>query len=548
MFSALLWGCGGGHDARVTAVLDRADSLLRTSDTAAHSAALRQMVALDTARALQSDEMLRARHALLLAQARYKCYVTEPADSGLIEIARNYYADHHSSSQDHELYTRALIYSGAVSQELGHPKQAMQFYLEAEDTADPNDHFNLGFTNLRIATLYQSQCIVDKYLISKYRQSLKQFNQTPFSHYQIVCMTELGGIYRTINLDSAFYFANQAYDLSLKTGDTIMLSDIQSVLCELYYTKGLYTKCKNTALLLVEKNDIARPFDYYYLALSYAKLGVRDSANIIFNHAPLPQDTPDSVLYYDLESEIMKINGKIGEQISSYKKSVDIAGSTILSLIGDDGMVPLAKLNVYDKKHKKSNIFSSKYIIIIFVLFFLLLFSLFLFLWKRDKKKWQSLVTELYENRNELEDNHTDLLSATKKHEALRALLVQHFRLMDELIKLGDSNPNSKLPQQLKDQICATYSDKNFVTEMRNFVSMHADETLTDFLASCDKILSETENNIVTLTACGFSSPEIALLTNQKDAAYIRVIRHRISKKLKLDIPLEQYLSAHFKL
>ena len=125
---------------------------------------------------------------------------------------------------------------------------------------------------------------------------------------------------------------------------------------------------------------------------------------------------------------------------------------------------------------------------------------------------------------------------------------MQHFKLMDELIKLGDSNPNSKLSQQLKDQIRATYSDKNFVTEMRNFVSMHADETLTDFLASCDKNLNEIENNIVTLTACGFSSPEIALLTNQKDASYIRVVRHRISKKLNLDTPLEQYLSAHFKL
>lgn len=130
LFSALLVGCGGGHDARVTAVLDRADSLLRTSNTAAHSAALRQMVALDTARALQADEMLRARHALLLVQARYKCYVTEPADSGLMEIARNYYADHHSSAQDHERYTRSLIYSGCVAEELGHPQQAIQWYLK----------------------------------------------------------------------------------------------------------------------------------------------------------------------------------------------------------------------------------------------------------------------------------------------------------------------------------------------------------------------------------------------------------------------------------
>ena len=136
-FAVLLVGCGGSHDARVTAELDRADSLLRTSDTAAHSAALRQMLALDTARALQTDEALRARHALLLTQASYKCYVTEPADSALIDQALRYYADHHGSTADHERYTRALIYSGAVAEELGHPQQAMQYYLEAEDTADP---------------------------------------------------------------------------------------------------------------------------------------------------------------------------------------------------------------------------------------------------------------------------------------------------------------------------------------------------------------------------------------------------------------------------
>ena len=31
LFAALLWGCGGSHDARVVAVLDRADSLLLIS-------------------------------------------------------------------------------------------------------------------------------------------------------------------------------------------------------------------------------------------------------------------------------------------------------------------------------------------------------------------------------------------------------------------------------------------------------------------------------------------------------------------------------------
>lgn len=35
-FASLLWSCGGSHDARIVAVLDRADSLLLTSDPALH--------------------------------------------------------------------------------------------------------------------------------------------------------------------------------------------------------------------------------------------------------------------------------------------------------------------------------------------------------------------------------------------------------------------------------------------------------------------------------------------------------------------------------
>ena len=165
----------------------------------------------------------------------------------------------------------------------------------------------------------------------------------------------------------------------------------------------------------------------------------------------------------------------------------------------------------------------------------------------RDKKKLQSLVSQLHDSQAEFDENRSDLLAATKKHDALKALLMQHFHLMDELIRLGESNPNNKLAQKLKNEIRTTYSNKNFVTEMRNFVSVHADEVLTDFLASCDNELNTIENDIVTFTACGFSSPEMALLTNQKDASYVRVIQLRIAKKLHLDTTLKVFLSSHFK-
>ena len=548
--AALLWGCGGSHDARVMAELDRADSLLRTSDTAAHSAALRQMVALDTARALRSDEALRARHALLLVQARYKCYVTEPADSALIDSALCYYADHHVSAADHERYTRTLIYSGAVAEELGHPQQAMQHYLEAESTADPNDHFNLGYINLRIAEIYESEYTTDSTDLVRYKWALPHFKAAGDDYWQAICLTGIGGLYRTHNNDSALYYLQQAINFTKEHELTYNYYEALDKLCGLYYYMEDYTKSKDLTTKLFQENSGEYDGTQYltYGIRSFAKLGMTDSAEYYLKQLPPPQTPRDTMMYHKTISVIAEAKNDYKSGIVNYRRSNEVADTIILQ---SNAELLKDTEQQYKTNHLKRETEKAKgkvWLLSIIIGAIVIFFGYFIFNYKQDKKKWQSLVTELYENRNELEDNHTDLLAATKKHEALRTLLVQHFKLMDELIKLGDSNPNSKLSQQLKDQISATYSDKNFVTEMRNFVSMHADETLTDFLASCDKNLNEIENNIVTLTACGFSSPEIALLTNQKDASYIRVVRHRISKKLNLDTPLEQYLSAHFKL
>ncbi len=306
LFAALLVGCGGSHDARVTAELDCADSLLRTSDTAAHSAALRQMLALDTARALQSDEALHARHALLLVHARYKCYVTEPADSALIGSALSYYADHHGSSADHERYTRALIYSGAVAEELGHPQQAMQHYLEAESTADPNDHFNLGYVNLRIGGIYESEYTTDSTDLVRYKQALPHFVKAGSDYYQATCLTSIGGLYRTHNNDSALHYLQQAISFSKEHGLTYNYYKALDKLCGLYYYMENYTNSKDLTTKLIQENQGEYDGMQYltYGIRSFAKLGLTDSAEYYLKLMPPPQNVVDSMTQLDMLAEI----------------------------------------------------------------------------------------------------------------------------------------------------------------------------------------------------------------------------------------------------
>ena len=396
-FAALLVGCGGSHDARVTAELDRADSLLRTCDTAAHSTALRQMLALDTAHALQADEMLRARHALLLVQARYKCYVTEPADSGLMEIARNYYADHHSSSQDHERYTRALIYSGAVAEELGHPQQAMQYYLEAEDTADPNDHFNLGYVNLRIAEIYQSEYTTDSTDLVRYKQALPYFRKVGNIHYQTVCLTGIGGLYRTHNNDSALHYLQQAVAFSKEHGLTYYYYKALDKLCGLYYLTNEFEKAKDIATQIYRENqDVYSGTQYLTFGiLAFAKLGLSDSAEYYLRQLPNPQSLVDSVEWFDAFAEVCRAKGDYRNYSTFALKKDSIAEVMILKSCQTQLKDAEGKYNNTILKLKSAEKQNLIYIllVVLFALFAVVL--LLTLLYQRMKKRHLASLAEV---------------------------------------------------------------------------------------------------------------------------------------------------------
>ena len=311
LFTTLLWGCGGSHDARIVAVLDRADSLLLISNPALHDSVRQELEALDTARALQADEALRARHALLLVQARYKCYVTIPADSALIDTAYRYYADHHSGTADHERYTRTLIYSGAVAEELGHPQQAMQYYLEAEDTADPNDYFNLGYINLRIAEIYESEYTNDSTDLIRLKHALPFFSKAGNIYYQAICLTKIGGLYRTHNNDSALHYIQQAIGFSKKHGLTYNYYEALNKLCGFYYFTDEYKKAKDIATQIYRENQGTYNNSQYlsFGIRSFAKLGMADSAEYYLHQMPTPQNTLDSIEWFLDVSEVYRAKG-----------------------------------------------------------------------------------------------------------------------------------------------------------------------------------------------------------------------------------------------
>lgn len=70
---------------------------------------------------------------------------------------------------EREKLTRALIYKGAVMEELGHPDSAMHYYKTAEAAAHEKDYANLGQINTRIADVFRKNDGDDQTCYDKYR-------------------------------------------------------------------------------------------------------------------------------------------------------------------------------------------------------------------------------------------------------------------------------------------------------------------------------------------------------------------------------------------
>ena len=470
LLAALLWGCGGGHDARITAVLDRADSLLLTSNAALHDSVRQQLEALDSARALQTDEALRARHALLLVQARYKCYATQKADSALIDTAYRYYADHHSGTTDHERYTRTLIYQGAVAEELGHPQQALQWYLEAEQAADPNDHYNLGYINLRIGGIYESEYTTDSTDLVRLKQALPHFRAAGDDYWQAICLAGIGGLYRTHNNDSALHYIQEAISFSKEHGLTYNYYEALDKLCGLYYVTNEYEKAKDVATQIFRENQGVYD-DSQYLSFgirSFAKLGMTDSAEYYLKLLPAPQSKVDSMEWFFDISDVYLAKGDY-RNYSAYA----IRGDSIADMI----MLNSYQVQLKDTEEKYNNTAlqlknaDKQRLIYILLVSSLALFAavlLLLLLWYRKKNQQERLIAELEKSQTQLDTTQQLLAEAQTHTDYLQSQIAEsEERLQLNRQMLSDLQGNVGQKQMITREIMDNIRYKNRKTGLR---------------------------------------------------------------------------------
>ena len=249
---------------------------------------------------------------LLLTQARYKVYIPATSDSD-INRALAYYRSHPA---DNEKLTRAFIYKGAVMQELNLPDSAMLYYKTAETTADPDDYFNLGFSNLRIAQLYQSYYANDSAVVARMKVATHFFEQCQDTAYLVTTIGTQGAYPKILGEDSARFYLEKAILLAKKIHSPKGWQ-YQSKLVGRYFYCGDFMRAKELAMdIMRNSRGQCNEGQFYYFAVrSYIRLGHIDSARWVMSLIPPPTIAVDSMNHYQALADLSQATRRYDDYI-----------------------------------------------------------------------------------------------------------------------------------------------------------------------------------------------------------------------------------------
>ena len=475
LFLNLLVSCHEqtSYDPRLTA----ADSAL----VANPDSALSQLTSVDAGHLTSPAD--RAYHALLLSQARYRCYVKATSDSD-ISLALDYYSHHRD---EREKLTRCYIYKGAVLEELGRNEEAIRYYLQGKSTAAPDDYFNQGYARLRLGKIYQDNLVADSSDVALLKGALHYFMLVPDSFYVLTSTNALGCSYIKHNQDSALHYLSQAHELARQLHHTrieLMSSRTMAEVKMFNDDARDVQAAKETALSLLSSSDLEAEERDHVLMIAAYTLGRQhktDSARYFLNQVSTRGLSPGrQVFYHNCLAQIALNEGNIRK----YEYHFNRADCLDDSIVGNDLQRQLRDVEErYDNEALKYKNLRYKSTLRELILGALLLVSTLALALLAAVRKSSRRKQQLKESEDALERLHSDteqlrlqLASNQAMSEKLKQAIsgqVETFtRLVEIHYKVFAHNP-----QQFADLLKRSYSAKQPKQTFWNSMRSYADNT-----------------------------------------------------------------------
>ena len=556
-------GCRGGrgYDSRLAA----ADSLVASQPDSA----------LRILRGVGFDSMCsdadRAYFALLLTQAKYKCDETITS-TDTIDIAVDYF----SGGGDADKRLRSLIYRGASFTDMGEITAAMEAYKQAEAAASPDDYENLGYINLRMANLYQRVYSDGREYIDKYRKALHYYELCGNKHYQIVCTSRLGAVYRLNKMDSAYYFINKSIELAKSEKDSVWFFINLESLAGYYMIEKQYDKQKDIALYVFNNGrKFVEDEHIYILSRAYLNLEMLDSAEYYLEFADWNGQLDENFVSRLMTMKLVALarnDYKSAYKYSEMDMNISDSITSVIknSLAAVESSVEIERQRVAYEQSKNNMII----ILAVLIVAVLLLLLALLLLKLRNKSESLRLMTLIQELKNDyskatstIEENKALIESITAEVENNRSIISNYEKCFDRsdfvdssigdafdiqleqintVIKILDNInniPTNKLQQQLKKALF-THTGTKQITQFINLVNYKHNNAINRIKEEYPS-LDEKDIQLITLMYLGFPNSYICFFLGYTNRQSVINRRRNIVEKLGINETLQSFIDKY---
>ena len=543
------------HDTAIMRELSHIDSMVYHQQEREALPLLQQM----NTEQFSNEE--RAYHAVLLSMALYKNYVPCTNDSAINQAVKYF-----KKSGDDLKYLKALVAQGCVNEDMGHLEQAVKSYHQAEKLRLSTDSSMIAYAKLRLGVLYQGQVVGSGTIaLEKFKEALPLYKSLGDKHYEQVCLNSIGGIYRNIDdkHDSAVIYMKEAIKLAQAENDEYNVFANRYILSEYYLVREQdYQLSKKYALQAITANPaiIDHPRAHYRLASSYLLLGRPDSAVYYLSKAPVAKTATDSIVYYELMSELehryWKNEGKSKGYIQlahAIADSLTINGLNHRLLeVEKKYDVQLAELN-----HLK-NESRLKGTLLLAALLALGLLALAFLVWRyRNQLKTRQNEIEmlkadlsgslasLKQMQQQLDTRDHNDEGKKAQNDELRTIINKQIDTVHQLMSWSYQYDSDKFAAKFRETMTLTGvgDDSNYWSNLQALVNDLYDNVLVKAQEEAGGTLNESELNLLALYCCGFSRTVVMVTMGYKNVGTVYNKKLQIAKKLHVN-DLDDYLRA----
>lgn len=545
-------------------------ALLLMTGGCGHPADNEQLVAVDSLlaqnrgeEAMQMLQMLntssfnhhdKAYQTLLTTQADIANNNAIESDNDIKEAAR-YFQSH----GDKEKQARALLYQGCINKQLGHLDKAIACLRSAEDVAASDDLKNRAMAKMMMGELYQSQVVGAKTVgAEKYREALELFKKIDDRHHQIICMSELGGLYR-INKekqDSSLYYINAAIELAKQEIEPNAVVANLFSRAEYRAAHGNYQGAKDDAVEAIawSGNLKIHPRIHYTAASAFLHLGRIDSARFYLNQAPAMVTAADSIMHYQLLTDLARRDNKLNEAINYLTMVHNLADSVTMNSMNDKLMEVEKKYDT-QKADLENALLSSrlKGTLLVVALLALAALALAFLMWRyRNRLKIQQAEYELM--KSDLDQSITSLEqmqamlnerdSTQKQSDELKTIVDNQIQVVHQLLQWSyECNEttfakrfNSLMTMRGPNDVGSSYWDN-----LQSLANELYDNVLNKAQEAAGGTLREDEINMIALHCHGFSRTVIMMCMHYTNLRTVSNKKTQIAHKLHVNT-LDEFL------